>query len=40
MANPSWTNEPIENILLDINGVLFESGEDHAIAGSVAAIQR
>lgn len=33
-----WAQKPIRNILLDINGVLFESGEDHAIAGSVEAM--
>lgn len=31
-----WAEKPIKNILLDINGVLFESGEDHATEGSVA----
>lgn len=33
-----WAERPIKNILLDINGVLFESGEDQAIAGSVEAM--
>lgn len=35
-----WAEKPIKNILLDINGVLFESGEEHAIAGSVEAMKR
>lgn len=35
-----WNKLPIKNILLDINGVLFESGEDHPIEGSVEALKR
>lgn len=35
-----WAKKPIKNILLDINGVLFESGQDHAIEGSVEAMKR
>lgn len=35
-----WSKKPINNILLDINGVLFESGEAHAIEGSVEAMKR
>lgn len=34
-----WSTKPIKNILLDINGVLFESGEEHAIEGSVEAMK-
>lgn len=34
-----WAQKPIKNILLDINGVLFNSGEPAAIAGSVEAMQ-
>uniref|UniRef100_A0A6G1SHS9 Phospholysine phosphohistidine inorganic pyrophosphate phosphatase n=1 Tax=Aceria tosichella TaxID=561515 RepID=A0A6G1SHS9_9ACAR len=37
---PKWTQKPIKNILLDINGVLYESGEEHAIEGSVDAMKR
>lgn len=34
-----WARKPIKNVLLDINGVLFNSGENHAIEGSVEAIK-
>lgn len=41
MATHNWSSRgPIKNILLDINGVLYESGEDCAIEGSVDALQR
>lgn len=35
-----WSKKPIRNILLDINGVLYESGEDNPIPGSVEAMKR
>lgn len=35
-----WAKKPIKNILLDINGVLFNSGEDFPIEGSVDALKR
>lgn len=35
---PKWATKPIKNLLLDINGVLYESGEEHAIKGSVEAL--
>lgn len=31
---------PIKNVLLDINGVLFESGEEGPIKGSVEAVSK
>ena len=35
-----WAQPEIKNILLDINGVLFESGENFAIDGSIEAMKR
>lgn len=34
-----WQVKPIKNLLLDINGVLFESGEEYPIEGSVEAMK-
>lgn len=38
--NFDWVKKPIKNILLDINGVLFESGEELAIEKSVEAMEK
>lgn len=40
MGDYEWARKPIKNILLDINGVLFESGQDHAIEGSVEGMRK
>lgn len=38
----NWLKDPIEGVLLDITGVLFESGPDGGVAieGSVEAVKR
>lgn len=36
----SWTDRKIKGVLLDISGVLFESGAGVAIGGSVEAVER
>lgn len=36
----NFTEKPIKNVLLDINGVLYDSGIEHAIEGSVEALAR
>lgn len=40
MSHRHWSKTPIKSILLDINGVLYDSGEDHPIEGSVEAMKR
>ncbi|CAN8003817.1 unnamed protein product [Ixodes hexagonus] len=35
----SWLKKPIKGLLLDISGVLYESGESKAIPGSVEAVK-
>lgn len=40
MTSYEWAKKTIKNILLDINGVLFESGEPGPIDGSVEAMKR
>ena len=36
----SWCKPIIKGVLLDITGVLFESGANEAIPGSVEAIKK
>ena len=41
-AKPSWLQRKVEGVLLDITGVLYNSGQGggEAIPGSVEAVQR
>lgn len=38
--NKKWLEKPIKGLLIDITGVLYESGKDKAINGSIEAIER